>query len=317
MVRRPGPPARCLLDRSTLAPISVLISLAASALRCARLRTSPATTAKPRPCSPARAASTAAFSARMLVWKAMPSITPMMSAILRELSLMPFIVCTTWPTTSPPAPPRVARACASWLAWRALSALWRTVVPSSSIVAAVCCSALACCSVRWLRSWLPWAIFFDGLLGVSHGGLRVGDLLRAGVADRIEQGHAGVHLELLDLRELLHRHDAIVVHRAKGVVARLDAPQPEGSDAQQQQRQQHGDQVDAGGDLEAVHGGVLCSGSMFSVRWRRRRREGRRRPAAAASGRPRWPGPAGRRPSGRFPAAAPGAARPAPGRPRR
>ena len=41
-----------------------------------------ATTAKPRPCSPARAASTAAFSARMLVWKAMPSITPMMSTIL-------------------------------------------------------------------------------------------------------------------------------------------------------------------------------------------------------------------------------------------
>jgi len=39
-----------------------------------------ATTAKPRPCSPARAASTAALSARMLVWKAMPSITPMMSA---------------------------------------------------------------------------------------------------------------------------------------------------------------------------------------------------------------------------------------------
>jgi hypothetical protein len=36
---------------------------------------------KAAPCSPARAASTAAFSARMLVWKAMPSITPMMSAI--------------------------------------------------------------------------------------------------------------------------------------------------------------------------------------------------------------------------------------------
>src|SRR5450830_1185833 len=67
--------------RSTLAEIRVLISLAASALRPARARTSPATTAKPRPCSPARAASTAAFSARMLVWKAMPSMTPMMSAI--------------------------------------------------------------------------------------------------------------------------------------------------------------------------------------------------------------------------------------------
>jgi hypothetical protein len=71
---------------STLAEISVLISRAASALRCARLRTSPATTAKPRPCSPARAASTAALSARMLVWKAMPSIVPMMSTILRLLS---------------------------------------------------------------------------------------------------------------------------------------------------------------------------------------------------------------------------------------
>jgi hypothetical protein len=68
--------------RSTLAVIRLLISLAASALRCARLRTSVATTAKPRPCSPARAASTAAFSARMLVWKAMPSMTPMMSAML-------------------------------------------------------------------------------------------------------------------------------------------------------------------------------------------------------------------------------------------
>lgn len=35
--------------RSTLAPISVLISFAAFALRCASARTSPATTANPRP----------------------------------------------------------------------------------------------------------------------------------------------------------------------------------------------------------------------------------------------------------------------------
>ena len=40
----------------------------------------------------------------------------------------------------------------------ALSVLCLTVVPSSSIVAAVCCSALACCSVRPDRSWLPCAI---------------------------------------------------------------------------------------------------------------------------------------------------------------
>ena len=74
-LRRPTRP--CVTE----SVISSLISFAAAALRWARLRTSAATTAKPRPCSPARAASTAAFSARMLVWNAMPSITLMMSAI--------------------------------------------------------------------------------------------------------------------------------------------------------------------------------------------------------------------------------------------
>ena len=57
-------PAPTLLADSS---ISSLISLAAAAERPASERTSDATTAKPRPCSPARAASTAAFSAKMLV----------------------------------------------------------------------------------------------------------------------------------------------------------------------------------------------------------------------------------------------------------
>ncbi len=39
-----------------------------------------------------------------------------------------------------------------------MSAFCRTVELSSSIDAAVSCSAEACCSVRALRSWLPWAI---------------------------------------------------------------------------------------------------------------------------------------------------------------
>ncbi len=138
--------------------ISVLTSLAASADRPAKLRTSLATTAKPRPCSPARAASTAAFSARMSVWNAMPSMTLMMSAIFLELSLMPFIVLTTWPTTAPPWMATVDAPSASWLACLALSAFCLTVAPSCSIDAAVSSRALACCSVRWLRSWLPWAI---------------------------------------------------------------------------------------------------------------------------------------------------------------
>jgi AcrR family transcriptional regulator len=79
----PASPAWCAprSTRWTDSSIRALISRAASPLRLARPRTSEATTAKPRPCSPARAASTAALSARMLVWKAMPSMTPMMSAM--------------------------------------------------------------------------------------------------------------------------------------------------------------------------------------------------------------------------------------------
>ncbi len=82
--------------------ISALISFAAVALRCARLRTSEATTAKPRPCSPARAASTAALRARILVWNAIASMTPRMSAILRDASAMPAIVVLTAPIARPP-----------------------------------------------------------------------------------------------------------------------------------------------------------------------------------------------------------------------
>lgn len=54
--------------------MSPLISFEADDERCASERTSLATTANPRPCSPARAASTAALSARMLVWNATLSI---------------------------------------------------------------------------------------------------------------------------------------------------------------------------------------------------------------------------------------------------
>jgi hypothetical protein len=46
---------------------------------------------------------------------------------------------------------------------RACSAFWRAVLPTCSIDAAVCCSALACSSVRWLRSCVPWAISDEAL----------------------------------------------------------------------------------------------------------------------------------------------------------
>ncbi len=148
---------------STLAPIRTLISLAASAERWARLRTSLATTAKPRPCSPARAASTAALRARMLVWNAMPSMVPMMSAIFLLLEVISSIVETTCATTVPPLLARLDADWASWFAVWADSAVWRTVLVSCSIELAVCCRLLAASSVRCERSTLPLAISVDAV----------------------------------------------------------------------------------------------------------------------------------------------------------
>lgn len=54
----------------------------------ARLRTSSATTANPFPAAPARAASTAALSARILVWNAISSMVFVILLILEDLSLI-------------------------------------------------------------------------------------------------------------------------------------------------------------------------------------------------------------------------------------
>src|SRR3546814_7498236 len=70
--------------RLTESSIRPLISLAAWALRCASERTSDATTAKPLPCSPARAASTAAFKARILVWKRSEEHTSELQSLMRN-----------------------------------------------------------------------------------------------------------------------------------------------------------------------------------------------------------------------------------------
>ena len=116
-MRETSPPRRCLLpvpvspclmaastcpDWAFSSAVTRVISLAYCAVFSASLRTSSATTAKPRPCSPARAASMAAFSASRLICSAMSFtcwVAPMMLWVLPRNfsteSAMPFTaVCT-------------------------------------------------------------------------------------------------------------------------------------------------------------------------------------------------------------------------------
>ncbi|MNH21508.1 hypothetical protein D3C79_813190 [compost metagenome] len=83
--------------RSCNSAIILLISAVEAWVRWARERTSSATTAKPRPCSPARAASMAALSASRLVCSAMPRMT---SSTMLMLALSASSCDTTVPACS-------------------------------------------------------------------------------------------------------------------------------------------------------------------------------------------------------------------------
>ncbi len=78
----------------------------------------------------------------------MPSMVLLMSAMRALLAEMASMLRTTPLTTSPPCVATSIVALASTSAWRAESALLRTVVFYRCIDAAVLCTLLACCSVR-------------------------------------------------------------------------------------------------------------------------------------------------------------------------
>ena len=156
-------PARptCSTPRPTCwveALIKLLISLAAPEDRCASARTSLATTAKPLPASPARAASTPAFSAKRLVWKAMSSITLMIWLIWSD-DLSISVMAETAPATTLPLSSASERAERTMVSTsRARSAAERIDVVSSSSAAAVSSSVAAWVSVRVERSSDDWLI---------------------------------------------------------------------------------------------------------------------------------------------------------------
>ena len=79
----------------------VAVLLTDSPLLLASARTSSATTAKPFPAAPARAASTAALRARIFVWKEISSIVLVIFPMPAELSEIRAIACTICCICSP------------------------------------------------------------------------------------------------------------------------------------------------------------------------------------------------------------------------
>ena len=151
-VREPSAIPTPSVTLRTLSRMSDAISFEEEAHRSASLLTSSATTAKPRPCSPARAASMEALRASRLVWSAMSEITLTIPPIFSELAAMRLMVATTCATA---AAPRTALA-TEVLARSEISASCtetRSMDFSTCAIEAVpCCTAEAwlwACSETW------------------------------------------------------------------------------------------------------------------------------------------------------------------------
>ena len=143
--------------------IKAEVSFEASALLLARLRTSSATTAKPFPAVPARAASTAALRARILVWKAISSIVLIIFPISFEQLVISSIACIIWCIFSLLTFISVLMLPAFSLAFCALSAFCFILLEISLMVEASSCTELACSVAPWESAWEPLATCWEPL----------------------------------------------------------------------------------------------------------------------------------------------------------
>ena len=145
------PRAELSSDRS----ISPAVCRADSALRMASERTSSATTAKPRPASPARAASTAALSASRFVWNAIASIVLRILAVPSALERISAIAVESSSMRCTPSRVTVRVRSMEASARSALVAFSRVRVSRSCRLPETSCSVAACVALPSASDWLP------------------------------------------------------------------------------------------------------------------------------------------------------------------
>ncbi len=146
---------------SILVAISSDVSFADFWLLAARFLTSSATTAKPFPCSPALAASTAALSARILVWNAISSITLIIFDILFDASFISLIDFNIFPISLLTTLAFSWALLASSFENKIFSVFFSVCLATSAIVAVSSSTALACSVAPCARLRDESAILFE------------------------------------------------------------------------------------------------------------------------------------------------------------